>query len=109
MLPPTLTLQYHFAPEATFRPYAGVGVNYTQFYNVGLLNNQLNVDRSSWGPALQVGADYAVTKDIFVNFDVKKLYIKTDVNVSKGALAGTKLGTLTLDPWVIGVGIGTKF
>ncbi|HJV05899.1 MAG TPA: OmpW family outer membrane protein, partial [Chromobacteriaceae bacterium] len=29
VLPPTLTLQYHFAPEATFRPYAGVGVNYT--------------------------------------------------------------------------------
>ena len=109
VLPPTLTLQYHFAPKATFRPYAGVGVNYTNFYNVGLLNNSLNVDRSSWGAALQVGADYAVTKDFFVNVDVKKLYIKTDVTGSRGDITGAKLGTLKIDPWVIGLGIGTKF
>lgn len=115
VLPPTLTLQYHFAPDATFRPYAGVGINYTNFYNVGLAHDNLNVDRSSWGAALQVGADYAVTKDWFVNVDVKKLYIKTDVSTSKadfvgtGAPAGTKVGTLKIDPWVIGLGIGTKF
>jgi Outer membrane protein W len=29
VLPPTLTAQYHFAPDATVRPYVGAGVNYT--------------------------------------------------------------------------------
>ncbi|XLM23340.1 OmpW family protein, partial [Chromobacterium piscinae] len=33
VLPPTLTLQYHFMPEATFRPYVGAGINYTRFYS----------------------------------------------------------------------------
>src|SRR5713101_3285173 len=35
-LPPTLMLQYHFLPEDTIRPYAGVGVNYTRFSSVKL-------------------------------------------------------------------------
>ena len=33
LLPPTLTLQYHFAPKTDVRPYAGIGVNYSKFYN----------------------------------------------------------------------------
>src|SRR5574343_307115 len=33
-LPPTLSLQYHFAPNDTFRPYVGAGLNYTIFSNV---------------------------------------------------------------------------
>ena len=33
VLPPTLTLQYHFSPKAKVRPYVGVGLNYTHFYN----------------------------------------------------------------------------
>lgn len=30
VLPPTLTAQYHFAPEGKVRPYLGAGLNYTQ-------------------------------------------------------------------------------
>lgn len=33
VLPPTLTLQYHFSPTGKIRPYAGIGVNYTFFYD----------------------------------------------------------------------------
>lgn len=32
LLPPTLLLQYHFQPDASFRPYVGVGINYTIVY-----------------------------------------------------------------------------
>jgi len=114
-LPPTLTLQYHFNPEGKIRPYVGAGVNYTRFYDVDL--NQvtpLSVDKNSWGWALQVGTDVAINKDWFVNFDVKKLQMKTDVTSvnavpALGVAAGQNLGTLKLDPWVFGVGIGTKF
>ena len=31
-LPPTLTLQYHFAPDSNIRPYVGLGLNYTYFF-----------------------------------------------------------------------------
>ncbi|MCW3482188.1 outer membrane beta-barrel protein [Neisseriaceae bacterium JH1-16] len=110
-LPPTLTLQYHFNPEGQIRPYAGVGVNYTRFYDIGLHagDSDLTVKKNSWGPSLQVGTDVAINKDWFVNFDVKKIYMKTDVSGTSGSLAGANLGTLKLDPWVFGVGIGTKF
>jgi outer membrane protein len=107
VLPPTVTLQYHFTPQATFRPYVGAGINYTYFYDndLHLGANKVTVNKDSWGPALQVGADYAITKDWFVNVDVKKLYIKTDVQV---ATLGS-VGTLKINPWVYGIGIGTKF
>jgi len=114
VLPPTLTLQYHFAPQsATFRPYVGAGVNYTRFYDSGanaanLLgsNTPLNVKDNSFGPALQIGADFPISKNFFVNVDVKKIWIKTDVSV---ASSGAELGTLHVDPYVFGLGIGTKF
>lgn len=106
-LPPTLTLQYHFAPEATFRPYAGLGLNYTRFYNADLHAGtaELEVDKSSVGGSLQIGADYALNQNWYLNVDLKKLYIKTDVSVAGGA----KLGTLKINPLVFGAGIGTKF
>ena len=31
--PPTVSLQYHFLPDAKFQPYAGFGVNYTHFFS----------------------------------------------------------------------------
>lgn len=106
-LPPTLTLQYHFAPQATIRPYAGVGLNYTRFYSDDLQAgaSKLDVDKNSVGGSLQVGTDIALNKDWFLNLDMKKLYIKTGVKTQ----GGTDLGTLHVDPLVFGVGIGTHF
>ena len=102
-LPPTLTLQYHFAPNAVFRPYIGAGVNYTRFYDVDLPG--LRIDRDSFGASLQIGADYAINDDWFVNVDLKKLYIETDVSTD----SGTDLGALKIDPLVFGVGVGMRF
>lgn len=103
VLPPTLTLQYHFAPGAIINPYVGAGINYTRFYNVGLASG-LGVDKNSWGGALQAGLDYALSKRTFLNLDVKKIYIKTDVKSG-----GAYLTTLKINPLVIGVGYGWRF
>lgn len=103
VLPPTLTAQYHFSPEATIRPYLGAGVNYTRFYSVNLLPG-LDVESSSFGLALQAGVDFQIDKNLFINVDVKKIYIKTDVTSN-----GAYLTTLTLNPVVFGVGVGMKF
>lgn len=107
VLPPTLTLQYHFMPDSSFRPYLGVGLNYTRFYNVdlGAAGQDIHIDNSSFGWAVQAGADIAINKDWFVNVDVKKIRLGTDVKFADG----TKLGTLDIDPYVFGIGFGTRF
>lgn len=106
-LPPTLTFQYHFAPEASVRPYLGLGLNYTRFYGVDLAAgaNDIELERSSFGWAAQAGLDFAVGKAGFVNVDVKKIAIATDVELDDG----TKLGTLEIDPYVWGVGFGVRY
>jgi outer membrane protein len=103
-LPPTLTLQYHFTDMPGFKPYVGVGVNYTRISNVNL-DSGLTLDSSSTGAAAQIGVDFPLDKKWSLNVDVKKVYIKTDVYTS----AGVNLGTLKLDPTLFGVGLGYRF
>ena len=110
-LPPTLTLQYHFMPDAQFRPYVGAGFNYTTFSSVDLApldavsGGTNSVSRSNFGGALQVGFDVKVGANSYINFDVKKLYIKTDLTNS----ALGKLSTIKGDPLLVGIGYGFKF
>ena len=106
VLPPTLLLQYHFNHQGQVRPYVGAGVNYTYFYNDGLHagDQQISVKRSSFGPALQMGVDVQLTKSVFANVDVKKVWMKTDASLN-----GASLGTLHIDPLIVGVGVGMKF
>ena len=101
-LPPSLLLQYHFDAPG-FKPYVGAGVNYTRFSNVNLPAG-VDIDRNSWGGALQVGVDIPLSKNLYLNFDVKKVYIKTDVFAG-----GAKQGTFKVDPVLVGVGLGWRF
>ncbi|MCR6633252.1 MAG: OmpW family protein [Magnetospirillum sp.] len=107
LLPPTLTAQYHFFPKGTVKPYVGAGVNYTHFYGEksGALNSIDYDDNFGW--ALQAGIDVAVADGWYVNVDVKKLWLSTDV---KGDLGGAAVRTsVDLDPWLVGIGIGYRF
>ena len=101
-LPPSLLLQYHFDAPG-FKPYVGAGVNYTRFSSVNLPAG-VDIDRNSWGGALQVGVDIPLSKNLSLNFDVKKVYIKTDVFAG-----GAKAGTFKVDPVLVGVGLGWRF
>ncbi len=104
-LPPTLTAQYHFMPDSPyFRPYVGVGVNYTRFFSYSLVSG-LSGSRSSLGAALQAGFDVPLTRSLTFNVDVKKVYMKTKIT----APGGGSVGTLALNPLLIGVGLGWKF
>ena len=42
---------------------------------------------------------------MYLNFDLKYLWIGTDVNTQ----AGAKLTHLNINPWVPGVGLGWRF
>lgn len=107
-LPPSLLVQYHFNAPG-FKPYVGAGVNYTRFSSVRFdpaVAAALNpsIDKNSFGGALQVGVDIPLSKNLYLNVDVKKVYIKTDVFSS-----GTKVGTFKVDPVLVGVGLGWRF
>ena len=102
-LPPTLSAQYHFTNLGPFKPYLGAGLNYTNFSSVNLPTG-LSIEKNSVGLSFQAGVDYAFDKTWSVNFDIKKVQIRTDLSA-----AGAKLGTIKVDPTLIGVGVGYKF
>lgn len=110
-LPPALTLQYHFAPDAQIRPYVGAGFNYTTFSQVnlapldGVSGGTNSISRSNFGGVLQAGFDVKVGEDSYINFDVKKVYIKTDL----GHSALGKLGTIHGDTPLAGIGYCFRF
>lgn len=103
-LPPTLLLQYHFTDLGAYKPYVGAGINYTKISDVNIGGGQYTLDSHSWGGALQVGVDIPLNKNWSLNFDVKKIYIKTAVYDT-----GINQGTLKLDPVAASVGIGYRF
>lgn len=113
VLPPTLTLQYHFAPSAKVRPYVGAGLNYTLFYNEdasdslegALGDTDVELD-DSFGFALQAGIDFDLSEKIFLNLDVKYIDIDTKAKLTTGTLINRV--DVDIDPIVVGVGIGMK-
>ena len=108
-LPPTLTAQYHFTDLGAFKPYLGAGVNYTRLSSVNFspaVAAALNpsVDKNSFGLALQAGVDIHLKDNLYLNLDVKKVQIRTDV-----ASFGRNVGEFRVDPVLIGVGLGWRF
>ena len=108
-LPPTLSLQYHFTSLGAVKPYLCAGVNHTRLPNVSFSPAVVaalhpSLSENSFGVSLQAGADWAVTKSDYLNVDVKKVQIRTDISSS-----GTKVGALEVDPGLIGIGIGRRF
>lgn len=106
LLPPTLNLQYHFYAD-NFKPYVGAGINYTIFYGVDE-GDAVGMDYdNAVGFSLQAGVDYNLNEKWFLNLDVKKLLLKTDVVVDGGE--GVLPVEVNIDPLVIGLGVGLKF
>ncbi|MET0267729.1 MAG: OmpW family outer membrane protein [Duganella sp.] len=103
-LPPSLLLQYHFTNSTPFKPYLGAGVNYTRISSVKLLNGAGDLENDSFGLAVQAGIDYAIDKNWSLNFDVKKVQIRSDVFIG-----GAKASRVKVDPVLIGVGVGYRF
>lgn len=107
LLPPTLTVQYHFNPEGTVRPYAGAGINYTHFFDESLPSGSalstIDYD-ASLGLAVQAGIDFDMGNDWFFNVDAKYIDINTDVTID-----GAITADVDIDPVIIGLGFGRRF
>lgn len=109
LLPPTLTLQYHLQLGETIRPYIGVGVNHTWFYNDdlpdGIVTRSDYQDTLGW--VLQAGVDVELGGNWVFNMDLKKVMLDTDVALTTAV--GDIKADVEIDPWIFGIGIGYRF
>ncbi|HVN42136.1 MAG TPA: OmpW family outer membrane protein, partial [Steroidobacteraceae bacterium] len=110
VLPPTLSLQWHFNPTGKINPYLGVGVNYTIFSSENtrgpLEGTKLHLD-NTWGPAVDFGIDWYLNKHWFFNTDIRYIVIEPNAHLDTGD--GTvDLPKIKIDPTVYGVHIGYR-
>jgi len=103
-LPPTLLAQYHFLPGAQIDPYVGAGINYTLISKVDILGGAGRLEHDSVGAALQAGVDFRIDSRWSVNLDVKKVQIRSDVDIN-----GAHASRVKVDPLLLGVGVGYRF
>lgn len=113
-LPPTLMAQWYFGnAQSTIRPYLGIGVNYTTFFDQqfnssvsALKLNNLHLD-DSWGVAGQAGVDYLINKNWLLNMSVWYVDINTKVHFNRDTTPVTV--KTRLDPWVFMLSAGYRF
>ncbi|MFJ3525013.1 OmpW family protein [Pseudomonas sp. NPDC090203] len=117
-LPPTLSLQYYpMDSSSKFQPYAGIGLNYTKFFNNDLTGERKQQGfsnlklKDSVGLAGQIGMDYMLTDRVMLNASIWYIDIDTKATVdgpSALSVGKTKVD-VDIDPWVYMVGLGYKF
>jgi outer membrane protein len=125
-LPPTLSLQYHFLPDAKFQPYAGLGLNFTWFMDEskeeGLraadaaltdilgtpVTTGIDVDSTSFGFAAQLGFDYIINERWFLNLDVRYIDISTEATLIVNG-ENFQTADVDVDPIVYGIHLGYRF
>lgn len=113
-LPPTVSLQYYMLDkDSKVRPYAGVGLNYTWFFDEsdGANFDDLDLD-DSMGLAFNLGVDVMVTDNILVNASMYHIDIDTEATVKLDQslpLGGVQLqADVDIDPMVYMVSVGYK-
>ncbi len=124
IIPFSLDFQYHFYLNK-FNPYVGAGANYSFFYVKseeligGVYGGEFD---STFGLALQGGVNYNINSKWFVNFDIKKMFISTDMTTYHG-WCGTLakavpcpdynvediVEKVDINPLSFGLGIGYRF
>ena len=102
-LPPTLSINYHFATESAWKPYIGAGINYTTFFEEETSLGSLELN-DSWGIAVQAGLDYELQNGSFLRANVRWIDISTDAK-----LDGSDIGTAEIDPVVVSLAYVFKF
>lgn len=115
-LPPTLFLQYRmFQPNATVRPYIGLGYTYAYFQketgsaqltavlNTGGPGSTYSLD-AKHAASLALGSTVKITDRIFADVNVVKTKLKTRAHFSTGQTLDVKL-----DPIAVSLSVGYRF
>lgn len=103
-MPPALVFRYHLFPAAAkFRPFVGLGVNYTWFTQVRATNSRFIADSfgpggsahatlsSSWNPVFEVGANYSISKHWSVGAALNYIPVKTNLTLYGQTATGTQI------------------
>lgn len=99
-LPPTVFAKYLISPGEALSPYVGLGLNYTLVFDEKLegSTSKLKGD-DSFGLAAVAGFEYRPAGSPWgVALDVRYIKIKSDLT-----LDGADIGSLTVDPLVVGL------
>lgn len=108
VLPPTLSLQYHFMPDGMIRPYLGAGINYTTWSSEEIIEGTLELD-SSIGFAADLGVDLQFDGGWLINLDIRYLDIPVEgVQVIEGD-PPYKIKGISIDPMVYSLMVGYRF
>ena len=104
---PTLMVNYHFGDRAaTWRPYLGLGINYTYFADAKTPYGwDVNLS-SSWGLAAQAGIDYAINRQWGLFASIAKVQVKTDLVAIGAAVLQT---TIDFRPVTYTAGVSYRF
>ena len=105
--PIALSGQYHFGtPDQVMRPFLGLGYYESNFSNESIGGDGAHVGlETAKGAIATAGVDFNINQTWFARADAR--YMKGDAGVR---VAGQGTGEeLTIDPWVVGVGIGARF
>lgn len=102
-LPPTISLNYHFANNSAWTPYVGAGLNYTVFFDESTALGDLDID-DSFGLSVQAGVDYALSDKAAMRLNVRYFDIESDVK-----LDGADIGKVEIDPFLIGISYVQRF
>ncbi|GLX78524.1 outer membrane protein OmpW [Thalassotalea insulae] len=113
-LPPTISALYYFDTNSNFKPYLGLGVNYTIFFDEEFKSapkslgfKDLDLD-NSFGFSAQIGADFQLDNNWHINASVRYIDIETEANFKIGdTIKGS--ADVAVDPMVYSVMLGYKF
>ena len=79
-------------PDEKFRSYIGAGINYTITFdeNEGSGGGGASINNISYsnefGFAFQIGMDIEIKDNWFLNVDIKKVFVETDIDVNDGTI-----------------------
>lgn len=108
--PAILALQYRFPTgNPKFEPYIGAGVNYTIILDEEGKDVAGFKVENGWGVVLQAGFESMINDRMGVYFDVKKIWLDTDVSGTLGVGGPPAAAKATLDPLLVGVGVVWRF
>lgn len=106
-LAPTVLVNYHFGRAGdALRPYVGVGINYTKFVGIGTPYGWKVSLSDSWGPAAQLGLDYAIDKQWGAYASIAAVKVKSDLVAIGNNVLQT---TIDFRPIVYSAGISYRF
>ncbi len=126
-LPPTLSVNYYpnGGTGSKFQPYVGLGVNYTVFFSEdvdaelealtgtlagtpGPVDLDLELDNSV-GLAAQIGFDYLVNENWYINAAVRYIDIETDATFTSALGDTITVDDVSIDPMVYQFTFGYAF